>query len=200
MKKTNKGFALIEALIAVLIIGVIGFILTDLLLRTFKGSDKTRLISKVVQNGQVALNNITQALRDADVLVCWTPGKIVILTKGQASRYSFAPPGPGVNGYIFKNSINSIKAPTALQDYCTDSEGDFTDYFTFSAPVKLTDDSPAGVSVQNGSFSSIPQSGQNKDAITIQFQVGPSVSAGSGFENQLGGSGVIDFKTTVQLK
>ncbi len=74
LKKTNIfGFTLIEAIIAISIIGVIGLVLSDLLSKGFKGSNKTQIIGNVKQNGQVAMNLMDQTIRKAEVVICPLP-------------------------------------------------------------------------------------------------------------------------------
>ncbi len=191
------GFTLIEAIIAIGLIGMIGFILSDLLSRTFKGSDKTKLISKIVQNGQVSLNHLEQAIRNADEVTCKgaippSYPSMVIFTKGQYTRFVFYTPA-GSNGYISRDTLNVISDPLVKNDFCNNqSTGDFT-----STPINLTDSfGGSGVSVTGGSFTEIASQGKT-DAVTIRFLVGPSVSSGQGYQDKLD---PVDFKTTVKLR
>lgn len=204
MKKTDKfrnpnlGFTLIEAIIAIGIIGIIGFILSDLLSRTFKGSDKTKLISKIVQNGQVALNHLDQAIRNSDAVICTgtippSAPSIVVYTKGQYTRFVIYAP-TSANGYISRDTLTVISEPVDKDDFCNNqSTGDFT-----SVPTSLTD---SGVSVVGGSFttkaSQQAQDANRSDAVAIEFKIGPSVSSGQGFQDKLD---PVDFKTTVKLR
>jgi prepilin-type N-terminal cleavage/methylation domain-containing protein len=106
LKINIKGFTLIEAIIAIAILGVIGFTLSELLVKGFKGSNKAELIGNIKQNGQVAMNIIDQTIRKADSVVCLsspTPAKtIVILDKNNRYIRFNIVPGDGLNnnGYI----------------------------------------------------------------------------------------------------
>lgn len=203
MKKTDKsnlGFTLIEAIIAIGIIGFIGFILSDLLSKTFKGSDKTKLVSKIVQNGQVALNHLEQAIRNSDAVICTgaftTPPAptVVIFTKGQYTRFAIYT-SASVNGYISQDTLTVTNAPVTKNDFCNKqlSSGEFT-----SESIKLTDSlEDSGVSVIDGSFTKIASQEGKSDAVTIWFKVGRSVSSGQGFQDKLS---PVDFQTTVKLR
>lgn len=209
MKKFQTGgFALVEALVAIVIIGIIGFILAELLSGSFRGSDKTKLVSKVVQNGQVALSQMEQTIRNSNSIVCignlptnsQLSTSLTVLSKNsEYLRYSFIPPGSGTNGYIQQETLNVTVLPQNPNNFCQNPT--ILDVFTASAPQILTDSSPNGVSITTAAspFINIVQPGFN-DAVTINFQVGPPVNSKSGYQNQLGGTGTIDFKTTVQLR
>src|SRR5258708_7221356 len=68
--KKEKGFSLIEALVVILIIVLLGFLLSDLLLRTFRGGRRTDIGASVKQNGQSALTLMDTSVRTADAIVC----------------------------------------------------------------------------------------------------------------------------------
>src|SRR5258708_6610428 len=96
--KKQKGFTLVEALVSITIIGVLGFLLSDLLNRGFQGGNKTQVTQTIKQNGQSSLNLIIQTLRGADAIVCigdypvGTPGSNTTLTmvkNGVYTRFIF---------------------------------------------------------------------------------------------------------------
>ncbi len=73
MIKNSKGFTLVEALVVITVIGFIGVILTDLLFRSFRSSNKTQIQGILQESGQSALNVMDQSIRFSRI-VCVEPG------------------------------------------------------------------------------------------------------------------------------
>ena len=187
--QTTNGFTLIEALVSLVIIGVVGFILADLMTRSFQGSSKTALLGTVKQNGQTAMNILDSKIRNADLVLCSTNQVLVIQdTNSNLNRFYFgSPPTP---------TSLSQDSPTKNADpqydptqYCNLALGPAT------SAQSLTDTS--AVSIIGGKFDRNNQRGF-KDSITISFKVVPA-NAGIGFSDQLGGDGVL-FQTTINLR
>lgn len=207
-KLSKQGFTLIEVMVAIAVIGVIGFIMADLISRTFKGGTKTVLIATLKQNGQSALNVIDQEIRNAEAVVCigsFTPNlqsSLTLIRRGQYIRFTiYYNLAPAQNGYIAQETLTVLNPALdniEQQAYC-DSEF-VVDQFADGVDLKLTNTNPVtGVSVTSGSFefATPPQAGI-KDAVSVQFRLGPGVQAGSGFESQVGSD--VEFKTTIQLR
>lgn len=191
----QKGFSIVEIIIAITIISVIGVFTSTLLTRTYRSSSDTELLSKLKQNGEVASNNIGEAIRTADSVVCTSSDNkwIVIRTiEGKYWLFRFVDPipltGPVTkNGYIARQeNLN----PDQLKNFC------ITQPPNFAPDIKITDnvdtDITAGVSISNGKF--IKLSGpEGKDTVTMEFDIGQAgLPAGS--------QGTVRIQTTVRVR
>lgn len=194
LKLNNIGFTLIEVLVAMFIIGVIGVVLADLLTKTFKNSADIQLTSNLKQNGQTALNITDQTIRNSDSIVCIgaypdasSANKTILVKKdNNFKRFIMVIPVGESNGYLTQDSP-VIADPTdqaLLIAACNPSTVGGTP-LTNTDPVR-------GVSLQSGSFLS-----QGKNAVTIQFTLGPAIDSGI---SNIGKSSRVDFQTTVQLR
>lgn len=187
MFKKKSGFSLIETVLTIGIISVIGLIASNLLVRTYRTSSDADLKSKLKQNGAVALETLSEAIRMADSVVCYGSNgsikdRIVIRTiTGSYWRLRFEEPGSG-NGYIAKKeNLN----PDELNIFCNQSP-------ITTEEVILTDDNiNTGVSISNGKFE-VLYGREGKDTVTIKFDVKPAV-------NQTGDD-VVNIQTTVQVR
>lgn len=192
----SKGFSIVEVIIAITIISVIGVFTSTLLTRTYRSTSDTELISKLKQNGEVASNNIAEAIRMADGVVCYGPQSdlikkwIVIRTiEGKYLLFRFVDPvmtGPNVtqNGYIARQ--DDLR-PDRLANFCITQPPDF------AQNILITDNNiSSGVSVGSGEFKQL-QGFEGKDTVTIKFDVGPpGLPAGS--------SGTVNIQSTVQVR
>lgn len=198
----SKGLTLIELLVVVSVVTIIAIILIDIFYRSLRGGNKAELLSKIEQNGQVALDIMEKTIRVADLIVCPVVPQgvnssdpstsIVILTKmGDYVRYRFNRPGmqPPSNGYLYKD---------------TPEDGDPRQYCDFVLPLPppsgatlLTDmDKNSGVSVNNASFQRIEKPGF-KDTVIISFELSPAVGVPKVLRGQID---PVKFITTVQLR
>lgn len=191
-----RGFSIVEVIIAITIISVIGVFASTLLTRTYRSTSDTELLSKLKQNGEVASNNIGEAIRMADAVVCSGPEgssvkKLIVIRtiKGKYLLFRFVDPvisGTKVilNGYIARQeNLN----PNQLASFC------ITQPPNFAPNILITDnDINTGVSINNGEFVKLP-GGAGKDTVTIKFDVGPAgLPPGS--------SGTVKIQTTVQVR
>ncbi len=187
LAKINSGFTLMEVLVTLTIIVVVGLILSGILSKGFESNTKTALIGTIKQNGQVSLNIISQTLRSAESIVCSAADTLVARTQnGTYVRFTFIPPTVSTNGYI-------------RQDYPVLADARVTDNLctaTVASAVDLTDKTSTGISVKDGRITRESNSGF-KDLITIEFSIGPSVTALKSFENQID---AVPFKTTIQVR
>ncbi|HLC88373.1 MAG TPA: prepilin-type N-terminal cleavage/methylation domain-containing protein [Patescibacteria group bacterium] len=195
----SKGFSIVEVIITITIISVIGVFTSNLLTRTYRSSSDTELLSKLKQNGEVASNNIGEAIRMADSVVCYGQNglrndRIVIRTiEGKYWLFRFVDPEPPTgspvtkNGYILKQeNLN----PRDFADFCIINPPNF------SEDIIITDfdnsSVTTGVSISQGNF--VKSAGPaGKDTVTIKFDVG---QAGL----QPGSQGTVTVQTTVQVR
>lgn len=205
MRKRQKssGFTLVEALVAVTIIGITGLLLTDLLSRTFKGNSKTELISRIKQNGQSALNIIDQSIRYAASIVCVSPStdpnpNRILVVKSKGNQYirfrmvsEITVSGNEANGYL-KMDYPQPTDPANPSSLCNSSG------LVEATPVELTDTNLInGVSLKPSSRFTLISNPGSKNGVNIIFYLGPGLKAGAGFENQAASLSGIPFETTV---
>lgn len=220
MKKYFKstGFTLIETLIAVMVIGVIGTMITTLLSKSFQGSAKTQIIGLAKQNGQSALNVIDETIRSADAIVCpsatSTGDSITILKGGSYLRFKYvAAVSTTSNGQIVEDVVNPDPAPitnvcgaflasykpiaSCPETFCSTTNS--TNVLTLTDAATVTGVSVGKITNQPYIFN-ITRSPGARDTVQVSFGVGPGVQYPSGFQNQLGPTGNIPFQTIVQVR
>ena len=200
-KLTNfLGFSLLEALVAVTILGIIGFILADVMIRSFKSTTRTQNISLLKQNGQSAINSIVQTLRTADKVVCVIPNPtsgdiLTIQTKsGNYVRFVYTTVGSPPIGYIAQDNpavSNPSFDPNHTNNMCDISSGAEFPWLSTNLTY-LTDKTAVNVQKTTDIFT-ISSSPGFKDTITVQFVVGPALDS----QNQ---EVTVPFQTTVQIR
>lgn len=190
--KNSKGFSILEIILVIGIMAVIGLISSSLLTRTYRTNNESDTLSKLKQNGQVAVSAISDTIRMADAVVCYgvngsRKDRIVIQDlAGEYIMFRFVDQIPATgkitsNGYIAK--YENITGE--LKDFCTQTptgpESDLTDR-----------NIDTGVSISNGDFKKL--SGEvSKDAVTIIFNVNPA-------GNQSGSTAIVNIQSTVQIR
>lgn len=196
--KKSQGFSLLEIIIALGLMGVIGLITTGLISRSFRGNNKVELIGKIRQNGQNVLASFESTARSSDYIVCNTPTVIGFQDKsGSYVRIKYLPPTQTSNGVLYKQVFNSISDPSKTNELCLDSSLIFPES---PSQTYLTDNNPvSGVSISKLIFTR-HTGANNQDSVEINMDISPAINSASGYDNQLGGSGVISFKTTVEIK
>jgi len=198
MMKKN-GFTLVEVLVTVLIIGIIGYILSDILINSLNNGRKSEVIGNVKQNAQNTLSKMSEVLRNADVITCNNSGILGVLNKdGTYTRFRFYPP-PSIttNGYVtqdFPGSTTSIP-PAQSINLCDPTS---SPPFPPVSEITLSDRDPIkGVSIVNGLFVITPAPGA-KESVTISFDVNNGAQSGGGYQNRL--LNLAHFETIVQLR
>src|SRR3989344_900153 len=159
-----KGFSLVEVLIAVTIIGVVGTITSTILSRTFRASSQTTIISRLKQNGDLALTPIVETIRTAEAVFCYsTPinlqikALVVRTSDGKYTKFRFVDPvpltgTPTQNGYIVKQENLDPSQSASFCDTILANE------------IPITNkDSTSGVSISSGEFIKIPGGTGGKD-------------------------------------
>lgn len=212
----SKGFTIVEVLVVVSILGVIGYMVSDIIARSLQGSQRTLVIGTAKQNGQVALDSITQAIRNSDLVVCIgnlipnpigsTTGDILALysqdgryvrLRYDATRQAIVQDLPQVTFLV-----NNLNLPARVCDT------DPVNGVAVNNETILTDIGPTnGVLIQKvvdpiaGTlpFFEVKRRPGSNDSVTVQFEVRPR-SGGGNLANQLGGTGGVQFYETVQLR
>ena len=211
--RSEKAFTLVEAVVAISIIGVIGVIMSDILTRAFDNTQKTNLISNVQQNGQAALSSFEDTIRYSE-FVCvggitteglTTPNTIaeynnpvlVVYKEGKYIRIRIVPQSGSINGYITEDFPLPPVVDATATDLCST--------VSLSDMRKITNDTM--LSVKNGSISllsnpinSATVGGTSKVSLTIRFAIGSGFGAPVNPESQIGTNNEIVFQSTVQFR
>lgn len=209
----KKGFTLIELLVVIAVMGILGVILSDLLIQVLRGQNKVRIINQVKQNGQVVLDKLTQEIRQADEIICkgdsdkdLVVDTIVLVKDGIYSRYRLHKPTPGIeNGKITKTDFTEDDfLGIAYAELCTSNVN-----YGRGTPVSLTDTDPnSGISVNTAVdasgnpidvFKIEDEKPQFTDIVTIKFRATAGVKAGEAYEATVADGGIL-FATAVQAK
>lgn len=212
MKK--NGFTLIELIVVVGIMAVLGLIFTNTLMQTLRGQNKVRILNQVKQNGQVAMEKISNAIRQGEKVVCIgnskglnvpTPNDTIITYKGTYSRIRFYQATETANGVIKQTDFTIADIPDGVseKDLC----GLPTDVGLPNNISTLTDnDLINGVSVRFDSVNAVlsPIFKVNSlvgyaDTVTINFRVSQGIKAGLAYESNVETNGV-PFATTIQVR
>ncbi|MCX6783532.1 MAG: type II secretion system protein [candidate division WWE3 bacterium] len=64
----NRGFTLVEMLISIAVIAVVGVLGGDILIASVRSYNKSQTINQLTQNGDFALSQMTESLRNASVI------------------------------------------------------------------------------------------------------------------------------------
>ena len=193
-----KGFSLVEVLIAVTIIGVVGTITSTILSRTFRASSQTTIISRLKQNGDLALTPIVETIRTAEAVFCYSPpinlqikALVVRTSDGKYTKFRFVDPVPPTgtptqNGFIVKQeNLN----PSQSASFCDT-------ILTSPSEIPITNkDSTSGVSISSGEFIKIAGGTGGKDTVFIRFYVNPTLSSGGNYLSKN-----VLMNTTVQIR
>lgn len=202
MSKKN-GFSLIEVLVTVTILTVIGVAISTIVTRSFQSNTKTELIGSVKQNGQGALAIMEKDIRESDTVVCPLSGTGTILTlltktNGKYIRFTMVTEGGGANGTIYREEFIFQTLPVTSDQLCN-----LSSYALQSNKIPLIDDTSASaISLKNitGTGFTVIKNPGFKDTVKVQFDLGPSVTSPTNFQNTLGGSNSVNFQTTVQIR
>lgn len=203
--KNNSGFTLVEILVVIAVITVVGIMITEIFLRSIRGSNKSQILGVIKQNGQAALDVLDKNIQTADNVVCpivastGTSGPsdiLVIEKKGVYTRYRFTLPTSSSNGLIEQDN------PTPQTQEESDNPAVFVSVICNPAdplisPIPLTDTNTyTGVSVTSGHFIRDKAAGF-KDVVTVKFTVEPAINTPSAISSQID---PVPFSTTIKLR
>jgi len=76
VKSQNFGFTLIEILVVVGILGIITVVSSTMFFTVFKGSGKTKALTKVKENGDYALSVMERLIRDSQEVITNSDNKV----------------------------------------------------------------------------------------------------------------------------
>ena len=197
LAKNLVGFSMIEVLIAISIVAVIGIFTTTILTRTYRAGNQGASLSRLKQNGELAMDIMVDAIRNSEGVVCYggtaiRKTEIVIRTlEGKYTKFIFVDPGLAgntvtSNGYIAKQENLS---PSSYATFCTTA-------IASPAPVPITNsNNNSGVSISGGSFQKLTPQSTSKDSVMISFTVNRSLSQGATTETD-----VALMQTSVQVR
>lgn len=221
MIKDCKGFSLIEAVVAISVLGLLGIFLTSSLISNLRSQARVRVSNQIKQNGQLVLDTLSRQIREADGVIFCDKAQylnlsgvdkvkisdtIIVDKSGFLTRYKFeapaTPTNPTSNGYIaYDYPPNAERVGNQIgNDPCTNT------IFGSVSRTYLTDpDNIKGISIETdseciinsdicGIFIKSDKSGF-QDALTIKFKVKPGI--GSSLENLIE---PVHFATTVQVR
>lgn len=213
----QAGFTLAEALISITIIAVVGFILTDLLGRSFKNNDKTETISNIKQNGQTALDVMEQVVRGSSMILCTgaigNDQTLVVQNNNQLIRFRLIFETLTANGQV-KEEFLTLTDRSLLtdqdKDFCNfDSVNQAFSVNTNQTVVLTNTNLTKGVSLRVGSFTYTKNPNFGSDFVSVQFILGPARNAfrnyttGTPYQTPnpsiLPGLDEINFQTTIKL-
>lgn len=195
-----SGFTIIEMVVSIAIIGIIGLILTDLLGRSFRSSDKTQSISIIKQNGETAINTISQVLRNSQRSICigdyqndQDQPTLVVKKAGQYIRFRVLNKTSSQNSRLEQETLQ-VNDQSQLVNLC--SQDLPPDVIRLSRVTLTNTDPVSGVSIitsgsDKTSFALNSQGGY-PDVITIKLKIGLGFSSPQ--------SDQIVFQTTVKLQ
>lgn len=199
--KNKLGFTLIELVIAIGILGVIGFVLTDIMTQSLRTENKSNMVNQIQQNGKTALDKISNEIRQAENIVCPVlplnqtlvkTNTLVIFKQGEYTRFKFHAPSTDQNGFIgidnlpqgsFDCSVMTAQSPTVSSLTNIDKIN--------GVSIEQTSDTEQ-IFIRN-------KAAGYKDTISIKFRAKQAINAGTLPENTVGDNGVL-FQTTVQTR
>lgn len=133
--KRQKGFTIIEIIVAVGILGIIAALGTNMFLTIMRGSTKSKNLTTVKQNGEYALSVMERMIRNSSDVITNSDGDIcesgmtkikIINSNKEETEFSFM--DLGGSSYIASNSSritsDQVLVTNGVFD-CDDSVGDF---------------------------------------------------------------------------
>lgn len=204
----NRGFTLVEILVAIAIVAIIGTIMVAIFSNTLRGSNKAQILASLKQNGQAVLENMDKTVRNADDLICPTSGSsntIVVSRNGTYTRYRIAL-STDAPGSAPASCIGSRKNGCIVSDNPIPQGSELLQSFigricnpldSMSLAQVLTDtNTQTGIQIMSGSFATTKPAGF-KAALTVNFILRPGAEVPESVTGQID---PVTFQTTVQLR
>lgn len=194
-----------EILVVIVIMGIIGLILTNILSQVLRGQNKVNVIDLVKQNGQVVLDKLSNEIRSAEELICVgsTPpdpfNSIVVFKNGNYTRFRFVKPTTSTNGYFSREDFTKdyFNDDVTYEMLCTET-GVTRGQLSF-----LTDKNNNGISINYDGNAPIFQKQVSQasfpELILIKFRAREGINAGKTSENTVSDEGVL-FTTAVSVR
>lgn len=203
----KNGFSLAEVLVVIAIIATMGVIITEIFSRSLRGGNKSQIIASIKQNGQSVLETIDKRVRNSDTVLCpANPGEgssisntMAVVKEGVYTRYRFKDVASNQNDYIV--SDNPVIPPGLTEEEFLVSLCDNNWDGGITQEIITDTNARNGVSVSQSSlpggiFKRDKKTGF-KDNITIDFKLGPGVSAPSAIAGEVD---PVIFTTTIELR
>ncbi len=192
--RKNFGFTLIELLVVIGVMVVVGTIGADLLMTTFKASNKTNITNQVRQNGSLVVDSMERTLRGGQKLYDINNAEI-ISNQNCLKSITVGNPGPPTTYTRFffqeessSNGFVALSTKPSLIDLPTSAAA--TDSLT-----NLT--ATSGVSLQPGACISVTADTSGKPplvGISLSFSQAKEAPSRQDFQAN------IKFETTVSLR
>ncbi len=204
----NRGFTLIELVVVLGIMAVLGTIMTNFLVQTVRGENKSNLVNQLKQNGQVVLDTLSSQIRNSEEVVCtgsiqegsitYHPtDNIVLYSKGIYTQIVLSEPTASTNGYVYETTFIGPVDSSA----CTVSHIGIS----INGQINLSNSDPVnGISLD---FTSSNGSGEDAfsynangstEVVNIQFSGFAGVNSGSSYDLLVPGG--VPFQTAVEIR
>ncbi len=205
----EDGFTLVEILVVIAITAFVGTIMVMIFINTLRGSNKSKILANMKQNGQAILENMDKTIRDAGNVVC-TSGEggvttnssegntLVIYWVGLYTRFRLQLQTGSANGSVAQDFMTQPSAGT-LSDFVA-GVCQYPNYAQTPLQVLTDTNWQTGVSVQNIPSTylfKVNRQAGSKDTVTISFQLAPAAGLPDSIRSQID---PIPFQTTVQLR
>jgi len=196
--RTTRAFTLVEMLVVIGILSIAGVLVLAIFSSNLRGSNKAQILGSIKQNGQSVLESMTNAIRNADNIVCTSlnPDNTLVIVKiGTYTRYRFIVASSGSENGVIKQdnpvpTIEEINPTVFINRVCNPQD-------PMPEAIILTDSNVQnGVSVISGSFSRNKSAGF-KDNLKITFTLSPATLALPSVAKQIDD---VIFETTIQLR
>jgi len=146
MVNKNKGFTLVEILVVVGILGIIAVVASTIFFTTLRSSGKTKVLTKVKQNGDYALSVMERLIKDSQEVVTNTDNKIcesgmnyLKFKRADGNTIEFGCLEEGTaNGRIASNSARLTSSEVKVDSCSFDCSWLGTKFYPKTVTIKFT--------------------------------------------------------------